>query len=197
LRRVLLVLILFFSFLCLSISSYSEEGAVEMKKVVMIIAENNFRDEELLHTKEVLEQRGHEVKTASTSLATAKGTLGAQAKPDMLLKDINAGDFDAIVFVGGGGSNQYWNDKVAHKLAKDALGSGKIVAAICIAPVTLANAGILSGRKATVWSSEADKLKAAGANFTGSAVERDGKVITASGPTAARAFGEEIAKALK
>jgi protease I len=72
----------------------------------------------------------------------------------------------------------------------------KIVGAICIAPVTLANAGILTGKKATVFESETKKLKDKGANCTRKNVERDGKTITANGPKAAKEFGETIAKAL-
>ena len=59
-----------------------------MKKAVMIIAQENFRDEELLEPKEVLEKNGICVTVASTSLKEAKGKLGAKVKPGMLLKDI-------------------------------------------------------------------------------------------------------------
>ena len=168
-----------------------------MKKVVMIIAQDNFRDEELFQPKEILEQNGIEVKIASTSLNPAKGTLGGKAKVDILVQDIDIKNFAALIFVGGSGATQYWDDPLAHKLIKDALALDKVVAAICIAPVTLAKAGILKGRRATVFSSQAPLLKANGANYTGSGVEKDGKIITASGPAAAKEFGEEIVKALK
>ncbi len=116
-----------------------------MKKAVMIIAPEKFRDEELLEPKEVLEKNGIAVTVASLSLNMAVGTLGAQVKPDMLMQDINISDFAAVIFVGGAGSSCYWQDPVAHKLVKDTYSHGKVIAAICIAPITLANAGILSG----------------------------------------------------
>jgi protease I len=167
-----------------------------MKKVVMIIAQDNFRDEELLEPKKILEHSGIEVKIASTTVKEVKGMLGAKVKPDVLLIDINVRDFDAVVFVGGIGASQYWDDPLAHKLAQDALNANRIVAAICIAPVTLAEAGILGGKRATVWSSEAGQLKAAGANYTGRPVEKDGNIITAAGPFAAVEFAEELMRAL-
>jgi protease I len=170
---------------------------VGMKKVVMIIAQDGFRDEELLQPKEILENAGIEVKMASTTLMQAKGMLGAKVKPGILINDISVRDFDAIIFVGGIGASQYWEDPLAHKLAQEANNTGKIVAAICIAPVTLAKAGILKGKNATVWSSEAGQIKAGGANYTGRPVEKDGNIITASGPVAARQFGEELVRALK
>lgn len=168
-----------------------------MKKVVMIIAEQDFRDEELLEPKDILEKNGIQVQIASSSLSEAQGMLGARVKPEILIKDIKAGEFDAVIFVGGSGSSQYWNDPIAHKLAQNAFNASRLVCAICIAPVTLAKAGILKGRRATVWSSEAGQLKEAGAQYTGKPVEKDGNIITASGPSAAQEFGEAIVRVLK
>ncbi|MFC1675247.1 DJ-1/PfpI family protein [Candidatus Omnitrophota bacterium] len=187
----LAALIAFFGF------SFAEEGVAKMKKAVMIIAQDGFRDEELFEPKEVLEKAGIEVKLASIVLSEAKGKLGGKAKPDMLLSDIEAADFDAVIFVGGPGASQYWDDLTAHKLAREAVLAGKVTAAICIAPVTLAKAGVLKGKRATVWSSEGEQLKAAGADYTAKPVEQDGNIITAAGPFAAREFGQAIAEALK
>ncbi len=167
-----------------------------MKKIVMIIPHEGFRDEELLQTKEVLEKNGIEVKVASTKLGVALGKLGAKIIPDMLFSDISVNDFDAIVFVGGPGSVQYWDDQKAHKLLKKADSSGKVVAGICSAAVTLAKAGILKGKRATVFAGDSQELINEGVNYTAKAVERDGNIITANGPQAARSFGEEIVKAL-
>lgn len=189
-------LILLFGF-WISWACAQEKGVNNMKKAVMIISEEDFRDEELFTPKEILEKAGIEVKVASTTLKQAHGMLGATFKPDILVNAINARDFDAIIFVGGGGSSQYWDDPVAHKLAQEANNTGRIVAAICIAPVTLARAGILKGKHATVWSSEGAQLKSEGANYTARSVEKDGNIITASGPSAAREFAEELVKTLK
>jgi protease I len=180
----------------LSTGAKAEEEA-QMKKVVAVIAHQDFRDEEFLEPAEILENKGIEVKVASSKLGPAKGSQGAMIKPDMLVREISVNDFDAIMFVGGAGATEYWDDPAAQKLAQDFYNSGKVVAAICIAPVTLAKAGILSGKRATVWSSEASQLKSAGADYTGKPVEADGKIITAAGPFAAKDFGEQLAKALE
>ncbi|MGB8656876.1 MAG: DJ-1/PfpI family protein [Candidatus Zixiibacteriota bacterium] len=167
------------------------------KKVVMIIAPEGFRDEELIEPQDVLTGKGAEVKVASVSLETAKGMLNVQVKPDLLISDIKPDQWDAIILVGGTGASRYWNDPSVHLLLIEAVKQNKIVGAICIAPVTCANAGILAGKKATVSESEAQKLKDKGAQYTGQGVQRDGKIITASGPPVAREFGEAIAQALK
>jgi protease I len=173
------------------------EKSLTGKKIVMIIASQNFRDEELLQPKNILTEKGAEVKVASASLETAKGMLGAEVKPDMLVGEIKPEDWDAVILIGGTGASQYWDDSSIHAMLNEAVRQNKIVGAICIAPVTLANAGILSGKKATVSGSETQKLTNKGAECTGKDVERDGNIITASGPPAAKEFGNAIVQALK
>ncbi len=173
-----------------------EEKVLTGKRVVMIIAPENFRDEELIEPQDVLVEKGAEVKVAGLSLDVAKGMAGVRVKPDLLVGNIKPADWDAIILVGGSGASVYWEDSSVHSLLKEAVKQSKIIGAICIAPVTLANAGILSGKKATAYKSEEGKLKDKGASCTGKDVERDGKVITANGPSAARRFGESIAQAL-
>jgi len=169
---------------------------LEGKKVVFIFAHRNFRDEELLVPKSILEEQGAQVVLASSALDTARGMLGAKVKPDVLVDSVRADEYDAVVFVGGVGASEYWENPKAHAILRDAVQKGKIICAICIAPVTLANAGVLKGKKATVWPSEAGKLKAKGATYTGRPVERDGKIITADGPRSAESFAKAIASAL-
>lgn len=166
----------------------------EGKKVLMIIAPVDFKDEEYFVPKEAFEKRGMAVTTASLA-PEATGVSGVKVNTDMLLKDATT-DYDAIVFVGGPGAGVYFEDKTAHSLAKKAFDEGKVVAAICIAPSTLANAGILEGKKATVFPSEKGNLEAKGATCTGDPVTKDGKVITGKDPSAAQEFAEEIIAAL-
>jgi len=165
-------------------------------KIAMIVAKNNFRDEEYLHPKEIFVKSGFEVETFSSSTGIAKGMLGATIKVDKKIDELKVEDYDAIVFVGGTGSTEYWDNELAHKIANEAVKQNKVLAAICIAPVTLAKAGVLKGKKATVFSSEIEQLKSCGANYTGKNVEVDGKIVTASGPHAAKEFGEKIKELL-
>lgn len=173
-----------------------EEKSLTGKRVVMIIAPQNFRDEELFEPKQILTEKGAEVKVASASLEMAGGMLGAEIQPDMLTSDIEPDQWDAIILIGGTGASRYWEDSSIHSMLNEAVKQNKIVGAICIAPVTLANAGILSGKRATVFISERQRLADKGADCTLKDVQRDGNIITASGPPAAKAFGDAIAKAL-
>ena len=167
-----------------------------MKKAVFIIAPVNFRDEELFQPKAILEKAGVSVTIACLVKGTAKGKLGATARPDILLKDVNVSDYDAVVFIGGGGAAVYLDDPAAHRLAQEAVKENKILAAICIAPAILARAGVLKGKKATVFPDDASELTAHGAVYTGKIIEKDGNIITGCGPEAATQFGQALAKEL-
>ena len=168
----------------------------EKKKVLMIIAPENFRDEEYKEPRRILEGKGCRVTVASTRTKPAKGMLGMTVTPDITIDKVKAADFDAVIFVGGYGAETYYQDERAHALAADTAKSGKPLAAICVAPTILANAGLLKGKAATVWESQSKALVAGGAKYTGKPVERDGLIVTADGPASAVKFGEEIARAL-
>jgi protease I len=167
------------------------------KRILMVVAPTNFRDEELLKPKEILEIMGAQVTITSRGVSKATGMFGAEVKVDKQISEVMSRDYDAVVFIGGGGSSVYFNDSRALTLAREAYKSGKVVAAICIAPSILANAGILEGKKATAFASEAENLRAKGADYTGSGVEVDENIITGKGPEYAREFGKKIAEKLK
>lgn len=165
------------------------------KKVLMIIAPENFRDEEFFHTKESLEEGGLDVTVASTSKTAVSSIEKKQVEVDVLLDDATS-DYDAIVFIGGGGAKIYFDNEKALNLAKEFFNDNKIVAAICVAPVILARAGLLNGKKATVWEGAAGDIKDLGADYTAEDVTIDGNIITGCGPKAAYSFGDAIVKAL-
>lgn len=167
-----------------------------MKKAVFVVAQETFRDEELFETKEELDNAGIETKVASLTTETATGKLGATVKPDLTIGEIQAKDFDAIVFVGGGGATVYFENPTALELAREFYEKKKIVAAICIAPSILANAGILKGKRATVFGTEHRTIEGKGATYIDEPVIVDGKIITARGPAASHDFGKKIAEAL-
>ena len=176
-----------------------KEKAMDLKgkKVLMIIASSNFRDEEYLVPQGIFKSQGIEVVTASSSLEISRGVLGAKVKPDIIITQVKVADYDAICFIGGSGCVEYWENKTAHNIAREAVAQNKVLAAICSAPVTLANAGVLKGKKATVFLSDAGKLKAKGVNYTGSEVEIDGNndasiIVTGNGPQAAEKFAQAI-----
>lgn len=181
-----------------SLSLAQEQNELEGKRVLLIIASSNFRDEEYSTPRQVLESKGAKITVASSKDAPFVGMLKKETvKPDILLDKVKAEDYDAVVFIGGVGAKEYFANQTAHKLTQEAVKKNKILAAICVAPSILANAGVLSGKKATAFQSEVQNLKAKGVNYTGSPVEVDGKIITANGPDATAEFALKIVELLK
>jgi len=167
-------------------------GFSAIEKVLMVIPNNNFRDEEFDVTYKTLIREGYNVTVVSTMLNTAIGMLGMKVDPDVLLAAVKSKDYDAIVFIGGTGTQDLWNDLNAQQLAKDMNRDGKLVAAISIAPVILAKAGVLKGKKATVSQPVSHILDFDGANYTCKSVEVDKNIITADGPSSAQEFADAI-----
>jgi len=163
----------------------------------MVIAFENFRDEEYLIPRDILEKNDYKIVVASGEKGIAKGMLGSKVKVDITLEEVKVDDYDGVIFVGGNGASEYFDNPTALKIATEFYQKGKIVGGICIAPVILGNAGILKGKKATCWPSDGKKLKEKGAIYTGKNVEIDGSIITGNGPSAADEFGRNYLKLLK
>lgn len=184
----LLIFIIFFNI---------QKSFASEKKILMIIAHKDFRDEELLIPKKMFEENGYKVVIASSSLEIAEGMLGAKVKPDILIEDVKVNEYKAIVFVGGVGAKEYFHNADALKIVKEAVKEKKVLGAICLAPRILAEAGVLKGKKATVWHSESKFLETKGAIYTGNPVEVDGKIVTGAGPFAAKEFAKKILNLLE
>ena len=165
-------------------------------RILMVIAQRGFRDEEYEDPKIVFEGHGFKVTTASQSKGECIGKLGGHAWADVAIHEVNAHDYRAVVLVGGPGCANLLHDHETLFLAKEAYQAGKIVAAICMVPSILANAGLLEGKRATSFSGEKENLEKNGAIFTGNRVEIDGQIITATGPEATSDFAEAISKAI-
>lgn len=168
-----------------------------MAKVLMIIAPERFRDEELFITKEELEKAGHETVVASIVRGICPGSRGGFAAATLTLDEVQTEDYAAVVFVGGGGSKMYFTNEKVMRIAKEMYGMKRVVAAICLAPVILANAGILQGKNATVAGTEARTIETKGAIYTGPGVTVDGNIVTGNAPKSSRLFGQKINELLK
>lgn len=176
------------------VNTFHEENT--MARALVVIAPEVFRDEEYAEPKRVLEEHGAEVTTASTRPGLCIGKLGMQATAEMSLADASERQWDAVLFIGGAGASVFFDDPVAHEVATSSAARGAIVAAICIAPSTLARAGLLRERRATAFASQRDDLIAHGALWSDDDVVVDGRIVTANGPAAAARFGEAVADLL-
>ncbi|MBU2579182.1 DJ-1/PfpI family protein [Patescibacteria group bacterium] len=172
-------------------------SCVAGKKIAMVIAFQDFQDEECFIPRSIFLEQGAMVKIVSDEKGEAVGVFGGAINVDLVFDELNVSDFDAIIFVGGGGAAKYIENDKCHCVARSAISENKILGAICIAPAILARAGVLKNKKATAWSSSMDKsivkiLKNEGAIYQDDAVVVDEKIITANGPQSARQFAQAI-----
>jgi SagB-type dehydrogenase family enzyme len=178
-------------------ASAAKMSQVKQKKAVLIIAPSHFQDQELFETQKVLEDANVLTTIASSKTGPIRAMQGGIAEAQILISAIKVDDYDAVVFIGGSGAREYFNDPVAQDIARQAKAKGKVLAAISTAPAILANAGVLSGVKAACYVSQRGRLTKAGANLTGADVERDSTIITGSGTEVVTKFANTIVEALK
>ena len=171
-----------------------------MKRILMVLAERDFRDIEYIVPRAFFEQEGFTVETTSVTLESI-GKHGYKVKIDHQLADIKADEFDGLFFVGGNGSLQYAKNETAKKLTIEFLDKGKSVAAICAAPQNLLHWGLGAGKEMTGWNGDGvfEKLalvSGAKPHPEVSAVA-DGMLVTGNGPAASEDTALEFIKLLK
>lgn len=172
-----------------------------MARILIIIAQENFRDEELNEPRRLLTAAGHEVIIASEQPGPCKGMLGMDTTADLSFADAKAqlDTFDLVVMVGGSGAPKLAENPDVIALLQQAKASAKPMGAICISPIVFAKAGVLEGKKATVFKTpdSPQQLAQGGATYVEEKVVVDGKLVTADGPHSATDFGRALLKLLE
>lgn len=169
-------------------------------KALFIISQEGFQEYEYNKPKEILEEAGIEIITASKKAGVCISHTGSTTTATLSLNEVNVADYLIILFVGGPGARAYQMDKEAQRLAREAVVQNKILAAICIAPTILAYAGVLAKKRATVWNNDNKQallLQQYGATYSNKPVVVDGNIVTANGPPAAEQFAMEILELFK
>ena len=164
---------------------------------VLIVATDGFEESELFGPREILLERGADVKLASPDLKPIQATVhddpGKTIRPDMTIDQAHADDFDALILPGGvRNPDQLRTNKPAIDLVRAFADSGKPVAAICHGPWLLVEADLLRGKSATSWPSIRTDLKNAGANVVEQAAVTDGNIVTSRNPGDVTAFTEAV-----
>jgi protease I len=164
-------------------------------KIQLVAAQENFRDEELFVPEDVFSAAGAFVLIASNEKRTAHGMLGGCVEPDLAIRDIDVDSLDALVIAGGSGSIEYlWGNEALLGKVREADVKGKVIGAICLAGVVLAQAGAVKGKRCTVFPTAVSlaELKRHGAIYVKQGLVADERVVTAEGPGYARPFAEAV-----
>ena len=128
------------------------------------------------------------VKTVGVTGKSVKSSGGIEVVADITTDLVRFDDMDMIILPGGmPGTINLEADATVQKSIDYCIANNKFIAAICAAPTILAHKNLLDGKKATVFPTFSDELKAA--QYTAGAVETAGKIITARGAGVCIPFG--------
>jgi protease I len=168
---------------------------------VAILTENGFEQIELTFPKAALEREGFTVHVISPQPGKIKAwnftDWGIDVKVDVVLKDANPADYNALVLPGGVlNPDILRQNELAVSFVKEFLQSGKPVAAICHGPQILIETGLLKGKTMTSYPAIKTDLKNAGANWVDDEVVHFENLITSRTPDDLDAFNDELIQTL-
>ena len=168
------------------------------RPVLIFLPQQLFSGEEFEPALGRMSRAGIETRIATPDTGVAVSMTRVVVQPDLALPDVKTEDYAGLVLIGGSGAALYWSDSLLLTRCREFAESGRVVAAIGIAPITLARAGVLKGRKATVFHerSAINWLKEGGAKFSFRQLVADRNIITAASAEQARAFGQAVAAAV-
>ena len=165
-----------------------------MAKVLVLLAQG-FEEIEALSVVDILRRARIEVVLAGILSGPVAGAHDVSIIPDTTIDTVTADAYDMIILPGGQpGTDNLNADPRVHTLLKEFSVKNKQLGAICAAPIVLAAAGLLSGKKATCYPAYIDQLN--GGAYEDAPVVTDGNLITSRGPGTAISFGLEIAARL-
>lgn len=166
------------------------------KRQVAVLLADGFEEIEAVTIIDVLRRAGVPTVLAGVgNVPVAKGAHAIDLAVEVDVERLMPEDFAAVILPGGmPGAQNLAESRAVKRLLRDVHKNGALVAAICAAPIALAAAGLLNGRRVTSYPSVREKLGKS--EHTGKAVEKDGRVLTGSGPGTALEFAYAIVSEL-
>lgn len=169
---------------------------------VAILVSNYFEQAEFTEPLDRLKDAGVDVTVVSSETidmqALQHADHGDTFTADVLLKDAEADDYDALLLPGGAiNADQLRVVPKAQTWVQDFLESGRPVAVICHAPWLLVSAGVVGDRQLTSYHTIQDDIRNAGGDWVDREVVVDDNLITSRKPDDLPAFIETFLDALQ
>ena len=172
--------------------------AAELKgKKIAFLAAEMFEEVELAEPWKALEKSGADLELVSLEDGEVQGfnhyDKAGSYKVDKTVEEANASDYDALVLPGGvGNPDNLRQDENAVSFVRDFFEQGKPVGAICHAPWTLIEAGVVRGRTLTSFPSLQTDIRNAGGNWVDEQVHVDNGLVTSRKPDDIPAFNKKL-----
>ena len=164
---------------------------------ILVILADGFEEVEALGTVDFLRRLEFPVTLAGVGKTELAAAHGVRVSADRRLADCANEDFAAVVLPGGmPGAANLRDSALVREVLLHAAGAGRVTAAICAAPIALAAAGVLEGRRFTIYPGCERYQPGMAAAPSAELVEVDGNVITGKGPGATFLFAAAIARSL-
>ena len=158
---------------------------------ILFLMADGFEETEFVTPFDYWQRGGLNVTLASISDSlSVTGKCGLRIQADILLKDADLAQFDAVTLPGGGlGVKNLAASSLVETTIKQFDAQGKWLFAICAAPLVLSKAGLLKDRKCTCFPGcESDLICK---QYLTDRVVVDGKVITSCGAGSSEEFAFE------
>ena len=168
-----------------------------MVKKVLILAEDDFRDEELIYPYYRMIEEGLEVVVAARGKKRVVGKFGLPVAVDAEISECVKCEFDAVIIPGGFAPDKLRTYEEVLEVVRAVHLAGGVVAAICHAGWVLASADVIKDKKVTSYVAIKDDMVNAGGKWEDSEVVVDQNVITSRKPSDLPAFCREIIKKLQ
>jgi len=166
-----------------------------MKKIAIILADG-VEETEFIAVGDVLRRLSIEVVVAGLTGIDVKGGHGFGLKADRLLAECSPAEFDAVFLPGGmGGARAMYESAAVIEFLREMERSGRVVSAICAAPMVLGKAGLLAGKRFTMYPGLEQYLPE-GCRPGPEPAVRDGRLVTGKAAGTVFAFARELAAAL-
>ena len=165
------------------------------KKVALVIAHEGYQQVEYNEPKKILEKAGFTIITVSNKSGTAKAKDNSTTSVDKTIAEIQVKDYAGIFFIGGPGSLEHLDNQASYLMLQAARAAHIPIGAICISTRILAKSGVLDGIEATGWNDDnelADIYRDYRVSYAPVEVMVCNGIITATGPSVAKQFGDEI-----